>query len=225
MRTPSAAFLTAIENARENGLIVRRSMTIWPANRDTGVATMFGLWTGDDEIQQVVKDGENGGTDDRLFYGGVNLSIPTIPRVTGLSVYSFKVSMSQIADAVQTIFRTYDPRLAKVEIHEWILAPSGLPVSDPESVFLGRVSDSDVQTPAVGGTGAYSVTVESDSMRMLTRKNPATRSDEFQKRRSGDRFSKYTNTSALTEVYWGENKPPTLNGGGGGGGLDRTGKK
>lgn len=217
MRTPSAAFLTAIQNAQESGLIVRRSLTIWPKDRDTGVATMFGLWTGDDETEQDVKDGENGGVDTRVFYGGVNLKIPTIPRVSGLSVYSFKISMSQIADAVQTIFRTYDPRLAKVEVHEWILAQSGLPVAEPESVFLGRVSDSDVQTPAVAGDGAYSISIESDSMRMLTRKNPATRSDEFQKRRSGDRFSKYTNASALTEVYWGENKPPTLRGGGGGG--------
>lgn len=208
MRSANAAFLSAIAGATESGIDVRRSLTIWPKEWDTGDVVEIGLWTGDDPITTSVMDGETGGTVSRSFIGGVDLAIPAIPRTSGLTIQTFEITMSQIADAVQTVMRTYDARMASAEIHEWILDASGAPVSPPESVWLGVVDEGGLETPAAGAEGRVRIVVVSEPIRMLTRKNPRKRSDEGQKRRSGDRFARYSNSAGYTMVYWGENAPP-----------------
>lgn len=219
MRSPASAITTAINAARDSGLIIRWSVTIWPKDRETGVRTAFGFWTGDDPITTSVISGSTGNSETRSYYGGVNLSVPPIPRTSDLTVQSFEISLSQIADAVQTVLRGYDARLAPIEVHVWVLGASGAPVSAPEPEFIGIVDEAGITTPVAGGDGKASMTIVSEAMLMLTRKNPRKRSDEGQKRRSGDRFGRYSNTAGYTRVYWGEDAPkdttnPPKNGGG-----------
>lgn len=207
MKSPAAPIVTAVSEARDKGIDVRWSITIWPKDRETGVREEFGFWTGDDPITQQVVSGQDGTLVTRSFIGDVGLVVPSIPQTTDLTVQSFEITLSQIADAVQTVIRGYDTRLAPLEVHVWILGDSGAPVSPPEPEFVGIVDEASITTPASGGSGKASMMVLSEAMLMLTRKNPRKRSDEGQRRRSDDRFSRYSNASGLTQIYWGEHPP------------------
>lgn len=206
MRNISSSLLTALTNAREDGLAPRTLVHVTAKNRTTGVPQGVGLWSDLDDANITVLSGIDGLPVTRLYYGGGSLlDVSDIPRVSDLTVQTVTIGLSQIADAAQQLVREYDVRLAKVEIHQVLLDPkSGQPVSTDAPVFLGEVDGAPISTPAVGGEGSIELKVISDAISMLTRQNPRKSSYEAQKRRQGDEWGLYAATVGTWKLPWGQ---------------------
>lgn len=204
MRDADSAFVTALSDARTRGLVVRRFLTCTVKDRDTGDPVELCYWTGDREIEIDVISGVTGAAETRTFLGGINLTIGNIPRTADLTIQTIDISMSGVAPACQALVRTYDARLAKVEVHVGLLDPrTRLPVADPGIEFLGEIDEAPIETGAAGGESTIQLKIRSDAISMLTRPNPRKRSYEGQKRRSGDEFSLYANSVKTWQVPWG----------------------
>lgn len=215
MRNANPAFLAALAAAGDDGLIVRKFMFVTGHTRDgTPVEVGIGLWTGDDDVTVNVMDGQTGLVVNRTYYGmGTSLKIPTIPRVSDMSIQTLQISISQLNNIDQIMVRENTVRFAKVDIHEGILSPmTGTLVSAPEIAFLGEVDGDPIDTPEAGGEGSITLEIVSDAIRALTRTNPAKRSAATQSRRAGDQFSKYSNRTANMEMPWGEVRAGGSNG-------------
>lgn len=180
--------------------IVARAL-IWIRARDrvSGAEQALGLWTGDDSAQFTI----NGQS--RSYAGaGALLSIDPIISQSGLLVRMSRITLSPLAPEVAQAIRGYDPRLAPVEIHRALFSPDTFNlVAEPHRVFSGWIDELVINTPEVGGEATVEVTLAS-SARALTRGLPIKKSDETQKRRSGDRFRRWADISAAVDVYWGE---------------------
>lgn len=206
MKNISSSFLATLEAARDGGIVPRRAVTFTAKDRTTGQAVEIGFWTGDEDVTMAVISGLTGTEEVRSFYGALNLSIGEIPRVADLSTQTVTIEMSQIADAAQAVVRTYDLRLAKVEIHDILLdIRSGRPVSAGEIAFLGQVDEAPINTPVAGESGSISIGVISDAISMLSRTNPQRSSYQGQLRRSGDEWGKYSSTVGTWSIPWGQN--------------------
>lgn len=206
MRDPDAAFLAALQAGPDSGLVPRQFVWIEAKDRSTGDPVTVGVWTGDEPITANVISGSTGLPVSRDYVGGVNLVVPSIPRVSDLTEQRISIVMSQIADTAELLVRDYDPRLARVEIHDGLLDPATrLLVSAPELAFIGIIDGTPIRTPAVGGEGSITLEIIDDAMAMLTRTNPAKRSHEHQQRRAaGDDFALYAGTAGEWQIWWGE---------------------
>ncbi len=207
MKDVSPDFVTALNAARDTGLIVRRFIWLTVKDRETGESEEFGLWTGDDPITTNVISAITGAEVERTFYGDVQLEIGSIARSSDLNIQSVNVSVSQISDLTQQIVREYDTRLATVEINVGLMGADGIPIVAPEVEFLGEINEAGISTPRAGGKGGISFTVVSDAISMLTRRNPRKRSHAGQATRENDQWGRYSNSSAYSRIYWGENPP------------------
>ena len=95
------------------------------------------------------------------------LKVSDIPRVSDLTAQTVTIDLSQIANAVQLLLRTYDVHRAQVEIHEIVLSPTtGQPVGPDLPLFLGMVDGAPIRTPRVGGEGRATLKVVSEMMMM-----------------------------------------------------------
>jgi len=207
MRTANSAFITALVEAPAKGIKPRRFFWVRAKTRDaTPVAFEIGLWTGDRDISVTVKDGLDGTNVNRVYFGmGKTMIMPTISRVSDLTIQTPTVKLSQLSNITQTLVRENNVRFAKVDIHEGLLhTRTKLLVSAPELVFVGEIDGDPIETPKAGGTGSITLELVSDAIRSLTRTNPAMRSYETYDQRSGDQFGKYSNTVANFEYSWGE---------------------
>lgn len=206
MRNVDSAYLAALVGARDNGIAPRRFFWITARRFDNDSVESFGLWTGDEAISLSIQSAATGATVTREYHGaGLILDIGSIPRVSDLTIQTITVDLSQVADHVQAIVRGYDLRLAKVEIHEATLDPATRELAAPPAVaFLGEVDGSTIETPAMGGEGSAKLTLVSDAISMLARKNSRKSSYEGQKRRGGDQFGRYASTVATWTIPWGE---------------------
>ncbi|CAN7507279.1 hypothetical protein [Pararhizobium sp. LjRoot238] len=209
MRDVDSSFLAALQNARERGIVPRKLISMTGRDFETGDPALMSFWSGDEDVTMTVVSGITGATSSRLFYGNVNLTVSSIPRVADLTIQTVTVAASQIAEPIQALVRGLDVRLAKVEIWEALLDPtSRLLVSTPPLVFLGEVDGSPITTPEVGGEGSVEISVVSDAISMLTRKNPQKSSFEAQKLRSPnpaspDQFGKYAASIRSWSIPWG----------------------
>ncbi len=205
MRNVNPAFMSALTEARDRGIVPRRFLYVTAKDRSAGAPAGIGLWTGDEDINVTLISGITGQEVMRTYYGARNLVIPAIPRVSDMTIQTITVTMSQIADAVQQLIRGYDVRLAKAEIHDGLLDPvTRQLVSPPELSFLGEVDGAPIETPAVGGQGKASLKLVSDAISMLARKNPRKSSYEGQRRRAGDEWGLYASTVATWKIPWGQ---------------------
>ncbi|MCM2472159.1 hypothetical protein HGO38_01540 [Rhizobium sp. CG5] len=205
MKNISTGFLAALVAAREDGIVPRRLVYITAKDRETGDPVEVGIWTGDDDVNIPVLSGLTGTEETRTYYGGLNLSVGEIPRVSDLTTQTVTIEMSQIAEITQLLVRGYDVRLAKVEIHDLLLDPrSRMPVAPAEIAFLGEVDGAPIDTPAAGSDGKITLNVVSDAISMLSRTNPAKSSYQGQKRRSDDRWGRYKGTVGNWELPWGQ---------------------
>lgn len=203
MRNADPAFLTALTNAGTDGLDVRRFLWVRCVTRDpTPAAAPIGLWTGDDDVNVSVIDGQTGSMVSRLYYGmGISLQIPSIPRTSDFSIQTIAVEVSQVNNINEVMVRERNARFAKVDIHEGIISPvTGLLTSSPEIAMLGEVDGDPIDTPEAGGEGGITLEIVSDAIRSLTHKNPATRSDNG----SADRFNRYSSLIPNMTPSWGE---------------------
>ena len=171
-------------------------------NRTTGETETLGLWTGADH--QVVAVGGQA----RTYYGaGALIAMDPITARAGLEVRQHTITVSPLADEVVTLLRSYDPRLAPIEIHVWYCNPvTEQPVADPIRIFKGFVMQAPISIPPEGGEATAKITCASAAW-ALTRGLTIKRSDAaLRARASADAFRADTDISGAVECVWGENR-------------------
>lgn len=207
MRSADQGFIQALTAAPSKGIKPRRFFWARCVTRDSvPVVDPIGVWTGDRDITVLIKDSQTGTMVNRTYYGmGKKLSIPSIPRVSDLTIQTISCKLSQLSPITQKMTRENNLRFAKVEIHEGLLDPqTKFLTSPPELVFIGEIDGDPIETPKAGGTGSINLELVSDAIRTLTLKNPAKRSHETQSQRNGDQFGKYGNVIEMIKLSWGE---------------------
>lgn len=199
------------------GIVSR--VLFWVSPRDFGAPTVkypVGFWTGaqdmDFTIDSVV----------RTYHGaGTILQPEPITTSIGLNVRRHELPVIPLSDEMVDIFRTYELRLAPLEIHRALFYPADMTlVEEPHRLFKGYVDEVVLPTPEIGGEATARITIASTA-RNLTKTVPQKRSDVVQQMRGGDRFRRYTDISGAVDVWWGEKKHRPSEGGFGGltGGL------
>lgn len=203
MRSVDSA--TAAHLQARAGTIPRDFLWIEGKNRETGAAESIGFWNDLDTVTVTVISGETGLPAARDYVGsGTLISADAIPLVSDLTIRTIRIRLSQIDEGVAQAIRGYDPRLAHVEFHRGLFDPDTRNlVAPPLPHFLGRINAAPIQTPPAGSDGSITLSVVSHS-RELTRTNAAKKSDETQKRRSGDRFRRYSDVAGEWNVPWGQ---------------------
>ncbi|QRY68203.1 hypothetical protein JVX98_07915 [Ensifer sp. PDNC004] len=197
---------SAYVQARQ-GVIPRSFVWITAKNRATGAPESIGFWNGEDTVDVTVMSGETGLPVTRTYHAwGSLLSVGQIKRSPEVAIRTVQIALSQVSAAVQQAFRGYNTRLAPIEIHRGFLdRESHQLIAPPVIQHFGFINKAPIKTPAKGGEGGVAVEVVSHA-RVLTRTNPAKRSDESQKRRGGDRFRRYSGVAGQWEFWWGEHK-------------------
>ncbi|ORE89739.1 hypothetical protein [Aurantimonas sp. 22II-16-19i] len=206
MRAIDTATATALAKAPDSGLVARD--LVWFRGRslaDPAVRPQFAFWNDLDTVSILVEDPKTGGTVGRDYIGdGALISVPDIPLTSDLSIRTIRISLSQIHPAVQAMVRGADIRFAEVQVHRAVFDPASRLLVSAKCHFLGKVDRAPLGTPSVSEEGGIDLECVSDT-RELTRTNPAKKSDEWLKARSGDRFYRYTGT-ANVPVFWGVEK-------------------
>jgi len=185
----------------QSDIVAKVLLWITAKDRGTGAAQTVGIWTGDDHANITI------GGSSRLYYGaGAMLNLPSITYTLGFGIQTQMADLSSLAPEVINAIRVYDPRFAPVEVHRALYNASDRSlVSEPHRVFKGWIDSVSITTPEIGGDGKVSLTMVS-AARALTRSVAQMKSDETQKRRSGDRFRKWNAISGAVEVSWGEKR-------------------
>lgn len=169
-------------------------------NRSTGLIETMGLWTGVDHQIFTI------GGESRTYYGAGNvLDVPDIPSRMGVAIQTLTISVAFASPEVEMLLRGYDPRLCRAEIHRAEFDADEKLIATPERLFKGWINGAPSVTPAIGGAATASLELVSNA-RMLTRRGSATKSDQYQRRRSGDRFRRYATLAESATVYWGEER-------------------
>lgn len=210
MRSSDTATTSWLTNAPDNGIRSRDIVYFLVRSLDGQSQKTFVFWNGIDPVAITVIDGATGLAVERDCIGdGALLSMDDIPLTSDLTVQTIKVSLSQIHETVQDMVRGYDIRVADVQIHRAAFDPqTNALVAHPLPHFVGKVNKAPISTPASGQEGSIDIDVVGH-IRELTRTNAAKKSDETQKRRSGDRFRKYNSSSGSVSVFWGVKRERT----------------
>lgn len=188
-------------------------------NRISGLPEALGLWNGGYDRSFTIN-----GTPRTYVGAGALMQVPPLVYQVGLSVRMQRLTLSPIDATVGAMIRTYDSRLAPVEIHRASFDPvTGTLVSEPHRLFKGLVDELEVTTDAKGEVRCE-VTIAS-SARYLTRTLTLKRSDASQQLRSGDRFLRYADVSGEVDVYWGENRPASASSGAKSSGSSKIGQR
>ncbi|WP_457587283.1 hypothetical protein [Ensifer canadensis] len=207
MQSRSPAYMTALSNAPERGLIPRRLVYLTARDRQTGAQIKRGFWNDHHTLDIPVINGFTGLPETRTYIGeGALLGVSDITYVSDLTIQSVEIQLSQIVEAAQQMVRQYELRLGAVEIHECLLDPeTRMPVSVELPDFLGMVDGAPIETPVVGGEGAIRVKAASDAIVMLTRINPRKASHEAHKAARGDDWAKYRAAMEnVVTIAWGQ---------------------
>ena len=199
MRSYDAATLAAFQT--REGICARVLIWVVAKNRVTGDPEAMGLWTGADDRTFTI------GAETRTYIGaGAIMQIPPIRMQAGLSVRMQRMTLSPLSAAVADLIRTYEARLAPLEIHRALFSTGdGSLIAPPHRVWKGFVDEVEITQAETGGEATCEVTAAS-SARLLTRTLPLKRSDATQQLRSGDRFRRYVDVSGKVDVWWGEFK-------------------
>jgi len=183
---------------------------IWFVVRDrtTGAAVTDGMWSDVGDVTAEVINPDTGLAVSRTFYGsGTLIQCDDIPLVANMTIQNVTVRMSQVAERVEALVRTYDIKQARVEIYRGLFDPSTRALVSPAVCrFVGFVDEVRIDTPSENEDGAVTLTCVSHTQEM-TRSNPDTRSHESQKRRSAtDTFFVDASVVGDWEHYWGKTK-------------------
>lgn len=203
----------ALSGARRNGLVVRDFVSVQAKDRNTGDMDWLCVWNGKVPVTASIIKPSDGSTITRDFQAmGSLLQIQAIPGSMGLEVRTIRVKLSKLPDAVLNIFRTYDARMAPIQIHRGLFDPDTRQLVDPAQCrFDGFINNAPIRTPKAGGEGAIEAECVSFA-RMMTRKSGKLFSDETLKLRSGDRFGKYLDEAGAWRVWWGQEEKVVGNG-------------
>lgn len=188
----------------QRAVTIRDFLWLEPRDRSTGDVIQYGMWSDIGTVAANVISPRTGLIESRTFEGGGGLAqISQIPMTSNLTVQTVSITLSQISNA-NDLIRTYDAKQARVEIFRGLFAPATLVQLAPAFPrFVGYVDGIEINTPAEGGDGSIDLTCVSHSQEM-SRYNPATRSDAYQRRRApGDTFSQHAASVGTWELRWG----------------------
>ena len=205
MRTLDPAAQAALE---AETVAPRDFLSVFAKRRDNGLTVEDCYWSDEGSVVAQIIDPQTGLVTPRTFKGGGGLlQISAVPVVVGIIVQNVTIELSQIDDRVQQLFRGYDPKQARVELHRGMINPAtGRLVSPAVPRFSGFINEVDITTPKEGDDGGISVVCTSHTQEM-TRSNPATRSDADQRLRSAtDGFFRHVATIGEQNIYWGQEK-------------------
>lgn len=205
MRNSDASTIAALTASRAAGIVPRQLVTIWASPNAGGDAELFGFWDGVLPVDLEVVGARSGATEVRSFQAdGSLIEVGALKFSMDLKVRSTAVKLNPLHPAVDLLFRGYKLRLAEIEIHRMPLeTTTRLPVAAARSRFLGLVETAPRPRPKAGGEGSLTLNCVSDAIQ-LTRTNPAKRSDETQRLRSGDRQMRYAEVAGEWDIPWGE---------------------
>lgn len=180
---------------------------IWFVVRDrvTGAPVTDGYWSDVGDISAQVLDPDTGVPVLRVWHGaGSLIAISDINLVSNITVQNVTVTLSQVADRVNELIRTYDCKQGRVEIYRGLFDPnSRLMVAPAEPRFIGTINEAPVTTPPEGEAGDVQLTCTSNTAE-LTRNNTDTRSDASQRlRNAGDAFFSDVTVVGQWQQYWG----------------------
>lgn len=194
-----------LSNAPSQGIAERKLVYFTVRDRDTGENIGRGVWDGSEDLAITVRSGTTGVGEQRTYFAAALVSVGEISCTTDMTVQSVTIDLSQIADIAQALFRSYDARLARVEVHTLYLDPiTGAPVGTLLD-WVGEVDKAPLTTPTAGNEGKIELTTVSDIMSMLTRINGRKSSYEDQKKHAGgDEWSKYASTVGSWKIPWGQ---------------------
>lgn len=177
----------------------RHLLWVTAKNRSTGADETMGLWNGKQDRSFTISG------DARDYIGaGALLGFEEIRANIGLDVNIHNFTLSGISDDVETLIRTYDTRLAKVEAHRALFTlDTNELVAEPVRILKGWVNQITFTTGEDGGASEVTMGVASAS-RALTRTLAAFRSHAAQQKAfPSDTFRKHTNISRSVNVKWG----------------------
>lgn len=201
-RSLSSNNYTALQARR---LVARDFVWFVVRDRSTGNPVTDGYWSDVGQITASIVDPDTGSTVSRTWFGaGSLIQISDIPLVSSLTVQNVTITLSQVADRVNSLVRTYDCKQGRVEIYRGLFDPDSRVMVDPATPrFVGTIDEAPVTTPKEGEAGDVTLTCTS-STQELTRSNPDTRSDASQKLRSAtDNFFADAAVVGSWSQFWG----------------------
>jgi hypothetical protein len=203
MRSISGANYSALQ---QRALVLRDFIWFTVRDRTTGNPVTDGYWSDIGTITASIINPDTGATESRTWFGaGSLIRISDISLVSNITVQNITVTLSQVADRVQDLVRTYDAKQGRVEIYRGLFDPSTrLMVAPAESRFIGTIDEAPINTPKQGESGDVTLTCTSNTQE-LTRVNPDTRSDASQKLRDAtDNFFQDVAIVGTWQHFWGK---------------------
>jgi hypothetical protein len=197
--------VTALGLARTKGIIPRDFVTVRAKDRGTGAIEELCLWTGHVPVTAPVKRPSDGTSDNRDFQAaGAILSIQSIPAGMQTEVRTIRIKLSKLSPAALNIIRSYDAKMAPIEIHRGLFDPDTRQLVSPALCrFDGYINSAPLKTPKVKGEGYIELECVSRS-RILTRTSGMLFSLETLKLRAGDLFGKFLDVAGAWRVWWGQ---------------------
>lgn len=202
-RTVSAENYAALQARR---LVARDFLWLQVRDRITGDPVFDGYWSDVGAVTCNVIDPETGGSTSRTFFGaGGLISISDIPLVSNLTVQNITITLSQVADRVNDLVRTYDCKQGRVDVFRGLFNPqTRVMVAPAEPRFVGFIDELPIKTPKEGEDGSIELSCTSHTQE-ITRANPDTRSDSSQRLRSAtDNFYQDVAVVGSWQMFWGK---------------------
>lgn len=184
--------------AGSTGIEARILLWMTVKDRSTGAAVTFGFWNGDDDQNFTIN------AVSRLYYGAGPLALPEpITYEVGLQVNAYEMDLSPLSTDVQSAIRTYESRLAPIEIHRAFFdTQSHALIEEPMRIFKGQIEEEPISTPEVNGNPSVKIRMSSSAV-FLTKSLTQTKSEAMQRLRSDDRFYRWTDITGQVETSWG----------------------
>jgi hypothetical protein len=211
--------------ALEQRILMPRDF-IWFVVRDrsTGAPVTDGYWSDVGDVSAAVIDPDTGAPVTRIWHGaGSLIAISDIALVSNITVQNITVTLSQVADRVNDLVRTYDCKQGRVEIYRGLFDPANrLMVAPAVPRFVGTINEAPIRTPAENENGDVQLQCTSNTAE-LTRTNTDTRCEASQRARNpADAFYRDTAVVGSWKLFWGQESGIVPNGGRGGEGQPGT---
>jgi hypothetical protein len=203
MRGSSTDIVAALQAAPVTGIVPRQLIWISAPKLSDGSTGTFGFWN-ERLPATLLVTGLNGAAEARDYQAvGALMAVDKITLTADITVRTASFTLSMVHPTVQQLWGEYRLKMARVEIHRVLLDPvTKRPVDTAHRRFLGRVDRAPKTTAAPGQEGGLIINCVSTTVG-LTIINPAKRSDESQKLRSGDRHSRYADVVGQWQIPWG----------------------
>ncbi len=178
------------------GYSVRYALLVFAKDQGTLAAATFGIWSGN-QNKQMTLDGTS-----RAYVGGLGkFEVDDIIYAKGLEIRTQAIRVAAMTNEVQDLVRGRVIEFVDAHLYMILLDPaSGLIVST-NRVFKGIVDQADLDYPPMSGMPMANFVLTS-SLRKLARTLALKKSDESQKKVSGDRFRRYGSISGTVLTPW-----------------------